>query len=82
MVKEIIERLSEIDRLANSKTATARQAAINAQRSKAHLSQTAGISASNQDEEIPSGEIEKWKEWFPDKSMKELKKLYNKSQGG
>lgn len=75
-------KLVNFDRLANSKTATARQAAINAQRSKAHLSQTAGIAAQNNDVEIPADELERWQEWFPDKSIKELKKLYNKSQGG
>lgn len=75
-------KIVNFDRLASSKTATAKQAAINAQRSKAHLSQTAGITTTNSEEEIPSSEIEKWREWFPDKSMKELKKLYNKTTGG
>lgn len=75
-------KIVNFDRLANSKTATARQAAINAQRSKAHLSQTAGIAAQDNEAEIPSNELEQWRDWFPDKSMKELKKLYNKAQGG
>lgn len=75
-------KLVNFDRLANRKTAAAKQAAINAQKSKEHLSKTAGIAANNTAEEIPAGDIEKWKDWFPDKSMKELKKLYNKAIGG
>ena len=75
-------KLVNFDRLTNSKTATARQAAINAQRSKEHLSQTAGISTTDNSVDIPSSELEKWKDWFPDKSPKELRKLYNKSIGG
>jgi hypothetical protein len=75
-------KIVNFERLANSKTATARQAAINAQRSKEHLSKTAGISANDNSIDIPSNELEKWKDWFPDKSPKELRKLYNKSIGG
>lgn len=75
-------KIVNFERLANSKTQTARQAAINAQRSKEHLSQTAGIAANDKSVDIPSSELEKWKEWFPDKSPKELRKLYNKSLGG
>jgi hypothetical protein len=75
-------KLVNFDRLANSKTATARQAAINAQRSKEHLSQTAGIAANDNSIDIPTGELEKWQEWFPDKSNKELRKMYNKAIGG
>jgi len=75
-------KIVNFDRLANSKTATARQAAINAQRSKEHLSKTAGIATNDKSVDIPADEIETWKEWFPDKDSKELRKLYNKSIGG
>lgn len=75
-------KIVNFDRLTNSKTATARQAAINAQRSKEHLSQTAGIAANDNSVDIPSSELEKWKDWFPDKSPKELRKMYNKAIGG
>lgn len=75
-------KIVNFDRLANSKTATARQAAINAQRSKEHLSKTAGIATNDKSVDIPAEEIETWKEWFPDKDPKELRKLYNKSIGG
>jgi len=75
-------KIVNFERLANSKTATARQAAINAQRSKEHLSQTAGIATNDNSLDIPSSELEKWKDWFPDKSPKELRKMYNKAIGG
>lgn len=75
-------KIVNFDRLANSKTATARQAAINAQRSKEHLSQTAGIAANDKSVDIPANELEMWKEWFPDKNLKELRKMYNKAIGG
>lgn len=75
-------KIVNFDRLTSSKTATARQAAINAQRSKEHLSQTAGIAAKDNSLDIPAEKIERWKDMFPDRSMKELRKLYNKSIGG
>ena len=75
-------KLVNFDRLANSKTAAAKQAAINAQKSKEHLSKTAGIAGNDNSQDIPVNELETWKEWFPDKSDKELRKMYNKAIGG
>ncbi len=73
-------KLVNFDRLANSKGAAAKQAAINEVKSKNHLSTGTSVDVGGAEEEIPASQLEHWKEWFPDKSMKELKSLYNKTR--
>lgn len=72
-------KIVNFDRLASNKVQGARQAAINSARSKEHLSKTGGLSAPSTGSEIPASELATWKEFFPDKSPKELKAIYNKA---
>ena len=73
-------KLVNFDRLTSSKEAAAKQAAINGVKSKNHLSTGTSLEVDSTEEEIPASQIEQWKDWFPEKSMKELKALYNKTR--
>ena len=68
------------DRLVANQRQAGQQSAINQARSKGHLNAAAGVSGSVDGEDIPTGELSQWKAWFPDKSSKELRALYNKSR--
>ncbi len=72
-------KIVNFDRLANSKTMAARQAAISKTKSKEHLSVASGINAPSDGEDIPSGVLDMWKEAFPEKTPAQLRALYNKS---
>jgi hypothetical protein len=74
-------KLVNFDRLSSIKTQAAQQQAINQAKSKGHLSQTSGLADQDKTSDIPDSVLSQWKEWFPEKSMKELKALYNKSGG-
>ncbi len=71
-------KLINFDRLTSFKGAAAKQAAINEVKGKNHLSTGAAVNVNSGAEEIPAAMIENFKDRFPDKSMKELKALYNK----
>ena len=73
-------KLVNFDRLVSNQRQAGQQSAINQARSKGHLNAAAGVSGSVDGEDIPTGELAEWKEWFPDKSAKELRALYNKSR--
>lgn len=72
-------KLVNFDRLSSSKTAAARQAVVNQVKGQAHLSNAAGLNVQDNGEDIPASMLEDFKDMFPDKSMKELKALYNKT---
>lgn len=73
-------KLVYADKLNSRHTAAVKQQAINNAKSQQHLTATDGGTSSGDDlVEIPSGQLSQWKEWFPDKSMKELRVLYNNS---
>ena len=72
-------KLVNFDRLASSRTQAAKQAAINDVKGKNHLSTGAALNVADNQEDIPASMIEQYKELFPDKSMKELKSLYNQT---
>ena len=72
-------KIVNFDRLAAARAEAAKQSAINQAKSKDHLTTTGGLSGSDGDVDIPESEIAKWKEWFPEKSRKELRALYNKT---
>ena len=72
-------KLVNFDRLTNSKGAAAKQATINEVKSKNHLSTGTSLDVPNTEEDIPASMLENFKELFPEKSMKELKALYNKT---
>ena len=73
-------KLVNFDRLSSLKGTAAKQAAINEVKSKNHLSTGTSLDVPSTEEDIPASQIEQWKDWFPDKSMKELKALYNKTR--
>lgn len=69
------------DRLSGYKADAAKQQAINNAKSKGHLTAAAaGEGGGSNDREIPSADRDKWRAWFPDKSWKEIRALYNKQQ--
>ncbi len=72
-------KIINFDRLRNANVAAAQQQAINQAKSKGHLNTVAGVSNSDTLKDIPAAELSKWKAFFPDKSNKELKALYNKT---
>lgn len=74
-------KLVNFDRLSSSKGEAAKQAAINQVKSKNHLSTGAAVNVDSSAEDIPATQLEMYKEAFPDKSMAELKALYNKALG-
>jgi hypothetical protein len=73
-------KLVNFDRLASQKAQAAEQSAINQAKSKKHLSAPSGL-AEGDTVEIPQEQLAMWKEFFPDKSLKDLKALYAKTGG-
>lgn len=57
--------------------ASMQQQAINQAKGKSHLNPVNGIATQDNSVDIPQSELAMWKEYFPDKSADELKKLYN-----
>ena len=72
-------KLVNFDRLSSSKTAAARQAVVNQVKGQAHLSNAAGLTASDTLEDIPASMLETFRDRFPEKTDKELKALYNQT---
>ena len=73
-------KLVYADKLISQKTAAAKQQAINSAKSQSHLKATeGGNNASDGLKEIPANQIDKWKAFFPNKTMKELREAYNNS---
>ena len=72
-------KLVNFDRLSSSKIAAAKQATVNQVKSKNHLSTGASVDVNDAEEEIPVSMVEMYKDAFPEKTMKELKALYNKT---
>lgn len=70
-------KIVNFERLADSRGAAAKQAVVNQVKSKNHLSTGTSIDVQDSDEDIPPTMVEQYKELFPEKSMKELKALYN-----
>lgn len=72
-------KLVNFDRLTASRTQAAKQSAINDVKGKNHLSTGAALNVSDSEEDIPASMLESYQELFPEKSMKELKVLYNQT---
>lgn len=66
-------------RISTAKQEAIQQAAINKAKGKQHMTPMNGVSTPESGVDIPDNELTMWKEVFPDKSMKELKKLYNET---
>ena len=72
-------KIVNFDRLSSSKTAAAKQAVINQVKGQSHLANGNGLNVQDTSEDIPANMLDSFKDMFPDKSMKELKALYNKT---
>lgn len=72
-------KIVNFDRLSSSKAAAAKQAVINQVKGQSHLANGNGLNVQDSSEDIPASMLESFKDMFPDKSMKELKALYNKT---
>ena len=71
-------KLVYADKLNEKKTAAVKQQAINNAKSQSHLKATdGGNNVSDGLVDIPANQLSQWKEWFPNKTMKELKESYN-----
>lgn len=70
-------KIVNFDSLVQKSTKSAKQSAINQAKGKSHLEPTETISDSSGDLEVPEELIPMLKETFPNKTMKEIKKLYN-----
>jgi len=58
-------------------SAAIQQQAINQAKGKSHLNPVNGVAVQDNSVDIPQSELARWKEYFPDKSYEELKKMYN-----
>ena len=72
-------KIVNFDRLSSSKTAAARQAVVNQVKGQSHLSNGPALTTTDSAEDIPASMLNDFKDMFPDKSMKELKALYNRT---
>lgn len=73
-------KLTYADKLNERKTAAVKQQALNNARSQSHLKATDGGNVGSDGlVEIPSSQLAQWKEFFPNKTAKELKEAYNRS---
>lgn len=72
-------RLANFDKLQKKSVNAVKQATINQIKSTSHLESMNGLSAEGNDNlaEIPRDELKAWREYYPDLSMKDLKKKYN-----
>ncbi len=71
-------KLVNFERLSKVQAEKAEQAAINQSKGKAHLAAAQGVSGKSDGEDIPEHLMPQYRKWFPDKSNKELRALYNK----
>lgn len=71
-------KIVNFDRLSDSKTAAAKQSVVNQVKGQSHLSNGSSVTVPETEEDIPANLLQQFKDSFPDKSMKELKSLYNK----
>jgi len=70
-------KTAEFNNLLAKGKAGAKQSAINAQRGKAHLQGVDSLAEESDEVEIPKAEYAALKQVYPNKTGKELKKLYN-----
>ena len=70
-------KIVNFDRVTASKESAVKQQTINQVKGKNHLTTGASINVNDGEEDIPASMVNQFKDWFPEKSMKELKQLYN-----
>ena len=71
-------KLVYADRLTQSKTEAVKQQAINNAKSQQHLKSTDGGATTDGLVPIPEKDLAQWQQFYPEKSSKELRELYNK----
>ena len=64
--------------VSTAKQEAIQQQAINQAKGKSHLNPVNGVATPDEGVEIPQSELAMWKEYFPEKSPAELKKMYNR----
>lgn len=75
-------KLANFDALMTNKTNASKQAAINTMKGTQHLNSTTGVSAGDDSGvEIPQSELGQWRRAYPELSLKELRKKYNRVLG-
>lgn len=74
-------KMANFERLMSHQTASAKQATINNLKGTQHLNSTTGISGGDDGVDIPQSELGQWRRAYPDLSLKELRKKYNKVLG-
>jgi len=74
-------KIINYERLTSSNGAAAKQAAINSIKGKNHLATGAALNVDDNTEDIPASQLQMYKDAFPDKTLKEIKSLYNKAIG-
>ena len=73
-------RLVYADKLTEKKTAAVKQQALNNAKSQQHLKATDGGNGGPDGlVNIPESQLAEWKNFYPEKTPKELKELYNRS---
>lgn len=75
-------KLINFDRISEARLKAGKQAAINQAKGKSHLNVAAANADTDKSEDIPPDKLPQWQRWYPDKSPKELRALYNKVKGG
>lgn len=72
-------KLANFDTLIANNNASAKQKAINSMKGTQHLNTTDGVSSSDDSGvDIPQSELGAWRRAYPDLSLKELRKKYNR----
>lgn len=64
-------------KVSDTQQAAIQQQAINQAKGKSHLNPVNGVAVQDKLVDIPQEDLGRWKEYFPDKSYEELKKMYN-----
>lgn len=72
-------KIVNYEKLTQQSTQAARQAAINAAKGKDHMTPSSGVTDTSKTLDIPTGELGRWREMFPDASDKELKEKYTRA---
>ena len=72
-------KIANFGKVSQSQQEAIKQTAINQAKGKQHLAPVNGVSTPEEGVEIPENLLAMWKEYFPDASKAELKKMYNKT---
>lgn len=71
-------KLVNFEKLAGRQAQASKQAAINAAKSKNHMTPTGGVADTSDDMQIPANQLDNWRSMYPGVSDKELNKKYTR----